>query len=61
MFLCSPISYLTTPKTLNRKYFMDMKYLELNMFKVNAHNLNVGKKQQHLRAELCSRETGKIC
>lgn len=40
---------------------MDMKYLELNMLKVNAHDLNVGKKQQHLRAELCSRETGKIC
>lgn len=39
---------------------MDMKYLELNMLKVNAHDLNVGKKQ-HLRAELCSRETGKIC
>lgn len=40
---------------------MDMKYLGLNMLKVNAHDLNVGKKQQHLRAELCSRETGKIC
>lgn len=23
---------------------MDMKYLELNMLKVNAHDLNVGKK-----------------
>lgn len=60
-FLGCPISYLTTSKTLNRKYIMDIKSLQLNMFKVNAHNLNVGKKQQHLRAELCSRETGKIC
>lgn len=53
--------YLTIPKTLNGKYIMYKKYLQMNMREEDTCNLNVGKKSHHLRVEFCSREKGRIC